>query len=85
MVRGSVMAVEMVGDLDRALIRDRALQRFSPEHMVDQYEDVYRKLLEDRGHEERPPFARIRAISVAPTDADGVMTDSGERAEETAG
>ena len=81
----AALAVELVGDLDRANIRDRALQRFSPEHMVDQYEDVYRKLLEVRGDDERPPFAKIRAIPVGTNNADGDLTGSEDLAEEPAG
>lgn len=60
----AALAVELVGDLDRTKIRERALERFSPKRMVDEYEQVYRKLLEERGR--RRPMARITAISVNP-------------------
>jgi glycosyltransferase involved in cell wall biosynthesis len=39
------LAVRLVGDLDRAAIRARALARFSAERMVDDYERVYRRLI----------------------------------------
>ena len=41
----AVLAVARVGDLDRQLIRQRALERFSPARMVDDYEVVYRRLI----------------------------------------
>lgn len=40
----AVLAVREVGKLDRQFVRDRALQRFSVERMVDAYESVYRRL-----------------------------------------
>ena len=42
------LAVGRAVDLDRALVRQRALERFSPDHMTDQYELVYRALVADR-------------------------------------
>jgi len=42
------LAVELVPDLDRARIRARALERFSPERMVDEYLEVYRALIAER-------------------------------------
>jgi glycosyltransferase involved in cell wall biosynthesis len=44
----AALAVELVGALDRAKIRRRALERFSPERMVDEYDEVYRSLVEGR-------------------------------------
>ena len=38
------LAVERVRELDRAEIRRRALERFSPARMADEYEAVYRQL-----------------------------------------
>jgi glycosyltransferase involved in cell wall biosynthesis len=38
------LAVEMVRDLDRRAIRSRALERFSPSRMTDEYEEVYARL-----------------------------------------
>jgi glycosyltransferase involved in cell wall biosynthesis len=43
------LAVDRVRELDRALIRRRALQRFSASRMTDEYEGVYRKLIDGRG------------------------------------
>jgi glycosyltransferase involved in cell wall biosynthesis len=39
------LAVELVRDLDRTRIRKRALERFSPGRMVDEYLEVYRRLI----------------------------------------
>ena len=44
-VTEAARAVELVGDLDRSLIRERTLDRFSPARMVDAYEAAYRKVL----------------------------------------
>jgi glycosyltransferase involved in cell wall biosynthesis len=41
----AALAVDMVGNLDRASIRKRAIERFSPERMVDEYEEVFRRLV----------------------------------------
>jgi len=42
------LAVEMVPQLDRSLIRQRALERFSRERMVDEYESCYSELISGR-------------------------------------
>jgi glycosyltransferase involved in cell wall biosynthesis len=55
----AALAVDMIRDLDRAEIRRRALERFSPARMVTEYEQVYDKLLT-----ERP-----RTLSVVGTEA----------------
>jgi len=47
-VNEAALAVEKVGELDRRLIRERALERFSPERMVDEYEVAYRQVLAAR-------------------------------------
>ncbi len=39
------LAVERAGTLDRRLIRDRTLRRFSAERMVDEYEQLFRRLV----------------------------------------
>jgi glycosyltransferase involved in cell wall biosynthesis len=39
------LALDMVRDLDRTKIRERALERFSPGRMTDEYEVVYRELI----------------------------------------
>jgi glycosyltransferase involved in cell wall biosynthesis len=41
----AALAVDRVRDLDRALIRRRALERFSASRMADEYEAVYRSLI----------------------------------------
>jgi glycosyltransferase involved in cell wall biosynthesis len=41
------LAVSMIDDLDRTRIRERALERFSPERMTTEYEAVYAKLVEE--------------------------------------
>ena len=47
----AALALDMVGNLDRALIRRRALERFSVGRMVDEYEAVYARVLH-RGRRE---------------------------------
>ena len=42
------LAVQQVVELDRRLIRERALERFSPIRMAREYEAVYRALIEER-------------------------------------
>jgi glycosyltransferase involved in cell wall biosynthesis len=39
------LAVSMIDDLDRTRIRERALERFSPERMTKEYETVYARLV----------------------------------------
>jgi glycosyltransferase involved in cell wall biosynthesis len=41
----AVQAVRMLGRLDRARIRRRALARFTPARMADRYEEIYRELI----------------------------------------
>jgi glycosyltransferase involved in cell wall biosynthesis len=53
------LAVSMIDSLDRGLIRERALERFSPERMTTEYEAVYSKLLDaHRVATKRSPAAR---------------------------
>ncbi|HET8586735.1 MAG TPA: glycosyltransferase family 4 protein, partial [Candidatus Limnocylindria bacterium] len=42
------LAVEAVRGLDRALIRQRAVERFSTERMTDEYEALFRRLVSER-------------------------------------
>ena len=42
------LAVDRAGSLDRRIIRDRTRRRYSAERMVDEYEQVYRKLIGQR-------------------------------------
>jgi hypothetical protein len=44
----AALAIEKVKELDRHLIRQRALERFSPQRMVDEYEVAYRQVLASR-------------------------------------
>jgi glycosyltransferase involved in cell wall biosynthesis len=44
----AVLALERVPELDRRLIRERTLERFSPGRMVDEYERAYRAVLAER-------------------------------------
>jgi len=48
-VAAAVAAVEHVAHLDRARIRQRALERFSAGRMLDDYERVYRTVAGERG------------------------------------
>jgi glycosyltransferase involved in cell wall biosynthesis len=45
------LAIDMLLELDRAQIRQRAIERFSPERMTDEYEVVYRELAGRAGSE----------------------------------
>lgn len=47
-VNEAALAIERVPELDRRLIRDRTLERFSPARMVDAYEQAYRAVLAGR-------------------------------------
>jgi len=51
------LAVGRVGDLDRTAIRQRALERFSPARMADEYEVVYERLVRSKARESREPVA----------------------------
>ncbi len=41
------LAVERLGELDRVLIRERAIERFSAERMTEDYEALFYRLVED--------------------------------------
>lgn len=45
-VDGAVAAVDRVGTLDRAEIRATAVERFDVDRMIDEYVDVYRRVLD---------------------------------------
>jgi glycosyltransferase involved in cell wall biosynthesis len=47
-VNEAALAVDKIRDLDRRLIRERTLARFSPERMVDEYETAYRRVIAAR-------------------------------------
>ena len=51
----AALAIELVGELDRTEIRRRAIERFSTARMVDDYERVYRSLIEERAAMSRRP------------------------------
>jgi glycosyltransferase involved in cell wall biosynthesis len=62
-VSEAMLALEKVAGLDRQRVRDRAIARFSVERMVDEYEAVYRQLLDE-------PHRRVRrAGDPAPASA----------------
>ena len=42
------LAVQKVAELDRRLIRERALERFSPTRMAEEYEVIYRRVIAER-------------------------------------
>ena len=50
----AALAVALVGDLDRAQIRKRAIARFSAERMVADYERLYLDLVEERERRAEP-------------------------------
>ena len=62
------LAVERVGELDRAEIRRRAIERFSPDRMADEYEAVFRSLL-------RKPVGRAEAPGPAEAGEPGEAVD----------
>ncbi len=64
------LAVRLVGGLDRRAIRRRALERFSATRMVDDYERVYRQLVE-AASQRNPTVARAaaEALSLPPVAA----------------
>jgi glycosyltransferase involved in cell wall biosynthesis len=73
-VEEAILAVRLVGGLDRTRIRARALERFSVARMTDAYEAIYRRLIADwaaRRHEARIPSgeAWAPAPTVAPLGA----------------
>jgi glycosyltransferase involved in cell wall biosynthesis len=47
-VTEGAMALQQLTELDRRAIRARALARFSPARMADEYEAVYRELIAER-------------------------------------
>ena len=51
-------AVARVAQLDRARIRSRALKRFAAARMLDDYEAVYQRVV-DEAHSQRPPSHRM--------------------------
>jgi glycosyltransferase involved in cell wall biosynthesis len=54
------LAVSMIPDLDRTLIRQRALERFSPERMTAEYETVYADLVENARRGELTASTQVR-------------------------
>jgi glycosyltransferase involved in cell wall biosynthesis len=60
------LAVREIRELDRATVRRTVLERFSVGRMVDDYEEVYRKLAASSGpddadgDEARAPLAAVR-------------------------
>jgi glycosyltransferase involved in cell wall biosynthesis len=48
-VQEALLALGRVPDLDRRVVRERALERFSVGRMVDEYEAVYRRVISERG------------------------------------
>jgi glycosyltransferase involved in cell wall biosynthesis len=47
-VNEAALAVEKIRELDRRQIREKTLERFSPERMVDEYEAAYRRVIASR-------------------------------------
>jgi glycosyltransferase involved in cell wall biosynthesis len=54
------LAVSMIPDLDRTRIRERALERFSPERMTAEYETVYADLVEKARRGELTAATQVR-------------------------
>ncbi len=70
----AVLAVRLVGDLDRRVIRQRALHRFGRERMVEDYLRVYAGLLGPR-QTTQPPIVHSIAMSTSPAGTDGLASD----------
>jgi glycosyltransferase involved in cell wall biosynthesis len=51
------LAIRFVRDLDRDNVRQKVIQRFSPERMADEYEVVYRQLVAGSETPKRTPVA----------------------------
>jgi glycosyltransferase involved in cell wall biosynthesis len=66
------LALERIPELDRTRIRERALERFSPDRMAGQYEEVYRAAIAAHGQAKRGPNGHIAipAASAAGTGPD---------------
>jgi glycosyltransferase involved in cell wall biosynthesis len=50
-VTEAALAIERIPELDRRLIRERTLERFSPAKMIDEYERAYRAVLAGRSRQ----------------------------------
>jgi glycosyltransferase involved in cell wall biosynthesis len=72
-VSEAALALERLDDLDRKAIRARTLERFSPARMADDYERVYRELLEERPATARP--RRVRTATANGHHANGRSTE----------
>jgi glycosyltransferase involved in cell wall biosynthesis len=59
-IASATAAIRRVGQLDRQMVRDVAVQRFSSDRMVDEYVAVYRQVITE--HERR---SSDRSVSVA--------------------
>jgi glycosyltransferase involved in cell wall biosynthesis len=42
----AIRAIERIGELDRAVVRQRAIERFSVDRMADEYIALYRSVLQ---------------------------------------
>jgi glycogen synthase len=73
---GAELAVRLVSGLDRAGIRRRALKRFSAARMADDYERIYRRLLQQRSAEPSPhvPVVASRAPGLLPVGGRTAVT-----------
>ncbi|HEX8939463.1 MAG TPA: glycosyltransferase family 4 protein [Candidatus Limnocylindrales bacterium] len=67
----ATFALSRVADLDRRAIRRRAVARFSPERMADEYETAYRALLARRDGERRHRARQDDALQDGARAADG--------------
>jgi glycosyltransferase involved in cell wall biosynthesis len=85
-LREAKLAIERAAGLDRRRIRQRALARFSPGRMVDAYERVYRRVIEERrGRREGSARTHPTGVAAGPDMAaiddrgkgDGVRQDLG--------
>ena len=63
-VEDAVAAIERVGEIDRAAVRQSVVERFSVDRMADAYIDLYRQILDGnsvRQHAVRAPIPKVSA------------------------
>ena len=71
----ALLALERLPTLDRSLIRSRALERFSRDRMVDEYEAVYYRLI--AGERAAVDLPMVPTLPLAPRPATRRIRDGG--------
>jgi glycosyltransferase involved in cell wall biosynthesis len=68
--------VDRVPELDRAAIRSRALKQFSARRMVDDYEEVYARMLANRGGADQPEEIPVPIVNATPARKRGTPAEA---------